>query len=280
MFIGNAESSQSLRFETEIPPQKVMQLLQNSYLTAKYQATLEYDLLATNWVGKMNCRADVLSTDWLQLLATCWQHVYIHSFDKLHCVRQWLQSLQGRLQLFGDKLLPNNHNFFFFFFCSIAIVQICVCILRWTLYREVLKHYKCASIKSFKIPIARCWTQMMLYMLWMLIGWQMNQSREETNSRNHQERKKFKKNQRLKRYQQGLLWTLCIVFNTRFHFSSLCVITLLSTQPPGKSNNEMSSSTQTSFTTYFMHSIHPQMFSPLISMDSQHATTSEPQFQH
>lgn len=258
-----------------------MQLLQNSYLTAKYQATLKYDLLATNWVGKMNCRADVLSTDWLQLLATCWQHVYIHSFDKLHCVRQWLQSLQGRLQLFGDKLLPNNHNFFFFFFfCSIAIVQICVCILRWTLYREVLKHYKCASIKSFKIPIARCWMQMMLYMLWMLIGWQMDQSREETDSRNHQERKKFKKNQRLKRYQQGLLWTLCIVFNTRFHFSSLCVITLLSTQPPGKSNNEMSSSTQTSFTTYFMHSIHPQMFSPLISMDSQHATTSEPQFQH
>lgn len=140
-----------------------MQLLQNSYLTAKYQATLEYDLLATNWVGKMNCRADVLSTDWLQLLATCWQHVYIHSFDKLHCVRQWLQSLQGRLQLFGDKLLPNNHNFFFFL-CS--IVQICVCILRWTSYREVLKHYKCASIKSFKIPIAHCWTQMMLYMLW------------------------------------------------------------------------------------------------------------------
>lgn len=121
---------------------------------------------------------------------------------------------------------PTTTTFFFifYFFCSIAIVQICVCILRWTLYREVLKHYKCASIKSFKIPIARCWTQMMLYMLWMLIGWQMNQSREETNSRNHQERKKFKKNQRLKRYQQGLLWTLCIVFNTRFHFSSLCVI--------------------------------------------------------
>lgn len=175
---------------------------------------------------------------------------------------------------------PTTTTFFSFFFCSIAIVQICVCILRWTLYREVLKHYKCASIKSFKIPIARYWTQMMLYMLWMLIGWQMDQSREETDSRNHQERKKFKKNQRLKRYQQGLLWTLCIIFNTLFHFSSLCVITLLSTQPPGKSNNEMSSSTQTSFTTYFMHSIHPQMFSPLISMDSQHATTSEPQFHH
>lgn len=59
-------------------------------------------------------------------------------------------------------------------------------------------------------------------------------------------------------------WRLCIVFNTQFHFSSLYVTTLLSTQPPRKTNNEMSSSTQTSFTTYFMHSLHPQMFSPFI----------------